>query len=355
MSDLFEVREYDRNFYECNLKNFLPDNIIDIHTHVWLDKNKARISKTPVRAVTWPRLVAKDNSIEDLMETYRLLFPGKKVKPLIFASANRDDDLDLANSYIKECAQKANTSALLYTAPWWDADELKYRIKHGGFIGIKVYLNFAEPYIPADEIRIFDFLPHHQLEIINRLGLIIVLHIPRNARLKDPVNLAQMLEIEKNYPNIKLIIAHVGRAYCPEDVGNAFEVLGEAENMMFDISANCNSYVFEKVIDAVGPDRILFGSDLPILRLRSKRICEGGRYVNLVPEGLYGDVSGDKNMREVDSSEADKFTFFMYEEIEAFRKAANAKGLSKDDIYNVFYGNAYKLLQEANDNLLEVK
>jgi len=54
--------------------------------------------------------------------------------------------------------------------------------------------------------------------------------------------------------------------------------------MMFDFSANTNQWVFEQLIKAVGPKRILFGSDLPILRIRAKRICENGTYVNLVPK-----------------------------------------------------------------------
>jgi len=81
--------------------------------------------------------------------------------------------------------------------------------------------------MPVNEIRIFDFFPPHHLEILNKNKLIMMLHLPRPARLKDPVNLAQILEIEKKYPDIKLIIAHVGRAYGDNDVGNAFEILGE--------------------------------------------------------------------------------------------------------------------------------
>ena len=76
------------------------------------------------------------------------------------------------------------------------------------------------------------------------------------------MNLTQIVEIEKNYPNVKLIIAHVGRAYCPEDVGDAFEVLAESRKMLFDISANTSAENFERLIRAVGPRRILFGSDL---------------------------------------------------------------------------------------------
>jgi ribosomal protein S18 acetylase RimI-like enzyme len=119
--------------------------------------------------------------------------------------------------------------------------------------------------------------------------------------------------------------------------------------MYFDISANTNSTVFKQLIETVGPDRILFGSDLPILRMRMRRICEGGIYVNLVPKGLYGDVSGDKNMREVDEVESKKLTFFLYEEILAFLEAAEKTGLTKKDIEKVFYTNAVNLIEKAKE------
>jgi len=205
----------------------------------------------------------------------------------------------------------------------------------------------SDPCIPEKEIRIFDFLPHHQLEVLDEHGWICMLHIPRDGRLKDPVNLAQMLEIEKRYANVKLIIAHIGRAYCPEDVGNAFEVLAETENMMFDFSANTHAENMEKLIRAVGPKRIMFGSDLPILRMRMRRICEDGNYVNIVPKGLYGEVSGDPHMREVEGEEAEKLTFFMYEEIDAFRRAAEAAGLTYGDIEDIFYNNAVRIIEAA--------
>ena len=75
-----------------------------------------------------------------------------------------------------------------------------------------------------------------------------------------------------------------------------------------------------------------------------KRICENGHYVNVVPRGLYGDVTNDLNMRETDSLEGELLTFFIYEEILAFRLAAIETGLSKDDIKDVFYNNAIHLL-----------
>ncbi len=113
--------------------------------------------------------------------------------------------------------------------------------------------------------------------------------------------------------------------------------------MRFDFSANTNSWVMEQLIRTVGPQRILFGSDLPILRMRMRRICEGGTYINLVPPGLYGDVSGDAHMREVSQDESRRLSFFLYEEIIAFREAAEATGLTTADVADIFYNNAADL------------
>ena len=34
---LFEVKPLDRKIYEEELRDFLPEKMIDIHTHVWLE------------------------------------------------------------------------------------------------------------------------------------------------------------------------------------------------------------------------------------------------------------------------------------------------------------------------------
>lgn len=341
---LFEVKEVDKAFYREQIADFLPDKIVDIHTHVWLDRMIKHRDDELASVASWPFKVAKDNSIEDLIETYRLVFPGKEVLPLIFSNVLDKNNLRQLNQYCGNCSAEYNYPALAVVRPDWDADEFEAVIKEGHFLGAKVYLTFADKNIPADKIEIFDFLPHHQLEVLDKNGWLVILHIARPGRLKDPVNLAQLLEIERRYPNVTLIVAHVGRAYCLEDVGNAFAVLKDTQKMYFDISANTNADVFKMLIDAVGPKRVLFGSDMPITRMRMRRICENGRYINIVPKGLYGDVSDDKNMREVDGQEADKLSFFIYEQIAAFKKAAIDCRLSDSDIENVFNKNAGMLL-----------
>jgi predicted TIM-barrel fold metal-dependent hydrolase len=171
-----------------------------------------------------------------------------------------------------------------------------------------------------------------------------MLHLPRPQRLQDPLNLQHLLEIENDYPNIKLIVAHIGRAYCPEDVGNAFQVLQNTTRMHFDFSANTNADIMAQLIRAVGVKRVVFGSDMPILRMRMRRICEHGKYINLVPPGLYGDVSDDPNLREVSADEGETLSFFLYEELFAMRRAAEMTNLDATDLHDIFYNNAARLI-----------
>ncbi len=346
MSELFEVKKVDKKFYEEKLKDFLPEKIIDIHTHVWTDE---RPREQDARTVSWPSMVAATNPIEDLLETYNLMFPGKNVTPMIFGTLPNGISLDAENEYVKDCAFKHNFPSLIFSDPAWRAEEYEKKIIEGSFLGAKSYLTMADKNIPDDEITIFDFFPRHQLDILDKHGWIMMLHIPRSGRLKDPKNLAQIIEIDKKYPNIKLIVAHVGRAYCNEDIGNAFNILKETQKVYFDFSANTNDWIFERLIDAVGPKRILFGSDMPILRMRSRRIIENNAYINLVPKGLYGDVSADSHMRELEEKEAEKITFFMYEEIDAFRRASKKTGMSSKDIEDIFYNNSKQIIDNAKD------
>ncbi|MFA6566596.1 MAG: amidohydrolase family protein [Victivallales bacterium] len=340
MERLFEYKDVDRRFYLDVVRDFLPDNIIDVHTHLWAKENKGREQVGAGRNVTWPSRVADECSLGDLQETYRIMFPGKNVTPLVFAGLPERSEVDAYNLFVQESVRGQNIPALIFSDPAWSPEKLETEIISGKFCGAKSYLSLAPDRIPAGEICIYDFFPREHLKVLNRHGLIVMLHLPRKKRLADPLNISQLMEIERDFPDIKLIVAHVGRAYCRGDMGDAFKTLSGTEKMFFDISANTNALIFEELIKAVGPKRILFGSDMPISRMRMRRIEKGGIYVNIVPRGLYGDLSGDPNMMEVDGGEAERLSFFIYEEIAAFKVAAEKTGLSKTDVENVFYTNS---------------
>lgn len=335
-----EVTDYDRKVWEEELRDFLPDKIIDCHVHLWTQGMEREGAKAAHRKgmVDWTQIVAPDLTVEDLMESYSQMFPGKDVKAVIMGWPSHD--LKKTNDYAIKVSKEYGFPAFYCTS--WDtpADEIRDAVLNRGFIGIKPYLNNSPSYIPAAEVRIFDYLTHEHLRVADELGAVVMLHIPRSMRLRDPVNLAQMLEINDRYPNAKVIIAHIGRAYSVEDFGDAFEVMKRAENLYWDFTANCLAEGIENVIKMAGVDRVMFGSDMPITKMRMYRITENGKYLNVVPRGIYGDVSNDPNMRETDETD---ITTFMYEELRAFKKAAQRLNLSREDVEKILCRNAAKL------------
>ena len=348
---LFEVKEIDKKIWEEELKDFLPDKIIDIHTHVY-DREIIKAGTPaglPKPKRTWVSVVMSENKIEHLAQTYKLMFPGKEVTPLMFVTGKYG--VKENNAYLSEAAKEYGWPALYYSHPSQSADELEEEIRKGGFVGVKCYLNRAPSYLPADEIRILDFFPKHQLARLNDMGAICMCHIPRSKRLRDKVNVAQILEIRKEFPKLRFIVAHIGRAYTKEDVGDAFDMLTTEPETMYDFSANCCDYAIREVIKRCGPKHLMFGTDMPVLRMRTHRIEENGTYVNLVPPGLYPNPDSDPHLREVSEEEGEKITFFAYEELLSLKRVAEELNLSREDIEDIMYNNAKRLIDGARRDI----
>ena len=341
---LLNVLPYDTWFYENHLKDFLPKTFIDCHTHIWRKEQIRSDAEASGRSCGWPDMVAAENPVEDLNETNRLLFPDSRVISVLYGYTNSTVDLQKSNAYVAQCANANQFPALYISHPDQSAEEVEQAVlANPCFRGLKVYLEFAPSYIPSNEIRIYDFLPHEHLALADKHGWVVQLHIARPKRLADPVNYVQLLEIEQKYPNVKLIVAHLGRAYAEEDLGNALDYLKHSEKTIWDFTANTNQQVMERVLELYGPDRFIYGTDFPIFRMKARRTVENGFYINEIPKGSLGDVSSDPHMREIGYPEADKITFFIYEEILSCKKACEQLGLGKDAVQKIFYDNSARI------------
>ena len=106
-----------------------------------------------------------------------------------------------------------------------------------------------------------------------------------------------------------------------------------------------------ELLRSAGPKHAMFGTDMPILRMRTHRIEENGTYINLVPPGLYGDPGQDPHLREVSAEEAEHITFFAYEELLAFKRACKTLGLSRQDVEDIMYNNAVNLIEGARKSI----
>lgn len=343
MTHSYRATDYDRQFYRDRLMPFLPESIVDCHAHTWLAAH-ARSQPTGFvsRSAVWAREAATAHPVGQLLDSYRDLLPTASVTPILLPWVEPTIDRDANNHYVRREAAALGTRAMALTTPELSATDVERLLDADPVVGIKPYLNFAPAYIPTDEIRIFDFLPRAHLEVLDRRAAAAVLHIPRPGRLADPVNLAQLGIIDREYTRARIIVTHIGRAYAAADAEGAMAVLARTKNLLFDFSANTNAAVLADLIEAVGPERVLYGSDLPIFAMRAHRVVEGNRYINIVPRGSNPAAAADPSIRETD--EVDRLTLLLYEQLDAFRSAAERLSLTREDVEKVFCGNAEREL-----------
>ena len=158
MSSSIQYLPVDRALYTERLASFLPDDIVDVHTHVWRAGDIGADDSNKGRAVSWPSLVARDNPYEDLVETYRILMPGKRVTPIMFAGLPNDSTMDRLNAYVAECcARRPGAGAAVHASPLERGNADK-RLRDGGFVGAKGYLTLAPDWYPGKRNSHFRFL-----------------------------------------------------------------------------------------------------------------------------------------------------------------------------------------------------
>lgn len=333
-----ETTRRDR-VYEDELCHRLPPRIVDCHVHVGLDEHFGFISPERRKEI-WAIEVGITQTWEQARQTYRALFPSQHVRVLAFGNVYREADTRLENDYVREgFMDPSNLAAGLFISrPEWDAEEVEQALR-SGFVGLKPYPDLAPQ--RSNEVSIYDFLPHAHLAVLEKHGGILMLHLPRAGRLADPNNLRELLEISERYPSVKVIVAHIGRSYGLPSAMKGLPHFVDVPNVYFDTAANLNAEVFQCALETIGPDRVVFGSDLPVTTMRGEREHHGDGYVNYT-DGLY---SWNTN-RKTPAEEAN-YTYFIYQEVRALLKAIDRSGLGWEAVQKVFYSNSTGLLQLA--------
>ncbi len=326
--------EVDLPIYEGELRDFLPDHILDMHIHVWLENHIKPDSE--MRPEEIARSVADNYSFEDAFKSFETLFPGKRVEGLFMGLPIRDIDFEIANDYVAEGIEKWDIYGHLMPPVEAGKEELRDKIESGGFVGFKPYRDFVSGK-DREEVGIFDFVTSAQLEIAQEKGLIITLHIPRQGRLADSDNIEEISAIAQDYPNVNIILAHIGRAYCPENIGEGLRQLKKFDNIFYDLAMVNNEEVIEILLREVGPEKVMFGTDLPVAQVRGKMICINSQRQFVTREPYFWSLHNPETKI--------KCTYFAYEIVRALKKASERVGLSEREIELIFYGNGKKLLE----------
>ena len=337
-------RAADIEFFRDKLEHFLPDKLFDSHIHVWKAAHR-HPGQFQQRGEDWAERIERENPFEALCSDYERMLPNRDVKGLLFGWVGADIDVAENNRYIGKIIQEhTGWYGLAVSCPDWDIGETLSQVEDNGLRGFKPYITFVPPTISTPNITIYDMLTREQLALADEREYVCVLHLPRASRLPDPENIRQLLEIERDFPKARIIVAHIGRCYSIQDLRDSLEQLGTTKRMCFDFSGNTNAEVIRRALEAFGPERILFGSDLPLTHIHMRRIYnEAGHYINLIDPSERPQINEAAYMQPM--VDADTYTFYLYESLNAFREAAQAQKLSREEISQVMHDNALRLLE----------
>ncbi len=315
----------DLFIYKREIRPFLPEHIFDAHSH---------ILKTEFHNYdNYSDPFFYNVEIDDLQESWKILFPNSSVNGLVMGMPVYNCDLEAENEFVAKSVNGKNHFSLM-TKPQMSVKYLEEKIKKLHPTGLKPYLVHA---LVKDKqnARITDFITEEQFELADKYKLTVTLHVSKPRGMADTENLEDISRLIKDYPNCQFILAHCGRCFIAPNMSDALDKLPVAENLWIDTSAVCDSGVFFELFSRYDISRILFGTDLV------NAAAFRGSYVRM---GLSWHAITPEMIERANGLES-KATFAVYENLSALLFAANHTNIGNKGINKIFYENAVKLFK----------
>lgn len=343
---VWTYNDVDRAFWAEHLEDWVPRRIIDAHIHLSDPRNRLVPMTEQRRRQYWVAEVSEPLPAPDAVRCLSIVYPGREVHCVTMGTPDLDYDLDAENAYNHAHAAEYSWWSLALLRPQWSAERVAAELDRPGVIGVKPYYSLISRSPDTRdqhlEASIFDFLPHHALEVLNERHAWVTLHVPKADRLGHPDNIRQIRELRHRYPNVVLVIAHLGRCYTEPHAQEALPQLADEPGIHFDISAVLNPYVHRLALQIVGPERILYGTDNPVFFMRGRRQWRGKTYINRTSYPFHFNQH-----REAPEIEAG-YTLYMYEALRALKDACRQLGLDRDQVEAIFHGNAMRLIDRVS-------
>ena len=343
VAELLRVNDLDRSIWQEELDTFVPARLYDTHAHL----TRLEFDLDPKRDQN-PRLALSSSvfrgsgSLELLDAVNALLCPGRDVTHLLSPNPHPQCDFPGSNEFIaREALKKTGTAAQMVVHPRMTAREVDDAVRRHRFVGFKPYRWYSVTG-DMDECRITDFMPEHQLEVANRYGLIIRMHLSKKAAIADRENLDDLERLTAKYARVRWLLAHCARSYSARPLERAASRLRSIPNLWYDTSSVCEIDAFDALFSLVDRKRICYGTDDFAVGVTR------GKYVS------YGSSWGEMNETNQTLNKAHcdgRMTFVRYEMLRSMRRAARHTGLGRREIEDLFYDNGARLVEAARGDL----
>lgn len=311
---VWELSEYDRQIWEQELDEFVPERIFDAHAHIW--------DESCANANTVESMLRDNSGYDELQKFYESMCPGREVDCNLLSSPVPGMDFERNTEFMAlEMAKSRYHVASMGISPELSDEFIIQSIEKYHFKGLKPYLLFTKKAYEAD---ILDFLPESQIEIADHYGLNITLHLSKSECCSDKKNLDDLAYLTERYPNVRWILAHCARSFNPVFLEESIDFLRDLPNIWYDLSAVTELYSHYLLFKKERISRLMFGSD------------------NIAPAGnMRGNyVSFGRSWSFYFCKDPMRSTTNFYEQLRSQKRAAEMAGLSKEDVRKFFFDNA---------------
>ena len=328
MSDFVFTQE-DKALLE-RLQGFIPEKIFDMHAHI---HNVAHIENNPdslcIRHGT--------ASAQDFLREQKELYGDRLVRGMLIPFPTMNFKTpgipEQVNEWFLQQLETAPTCVgEVFVKPGDTREYMESLLVNPRVKGFKCYHITAATDGPTFKADIGEYLPEVAWEIANERGLVITLHMVKDLSLADPQNLAYIKEKTAQYPNAKLILAHCARGFSSWTTIETVRQLKGIPNLYYDMAAICEPATMYEVIRQAGHDKVMWGSEYCIDRVRGRASSFG------ISFAWFYDYDFPKDVMQL------PMNLGCLESLFAFYQASLMLDLSKGEIQDIFYNKAVRLL-----------
>lgn len=344
-----EVPSYEDHLglWADELSRWVPDVIFDAHVHLGPPEVMGAFSPDRLKD---PLCTFGGLSWEEAQALYARLFSGKRLGGLIaFPLPMREVELDAANAYIRRLMkQDPRLRGFLLSHP---TDVERTRAGFESALAEGVRFSGVKPYYDLlgrsnYEVAMKEFIPEDLLRFMNAEGLIMMLHSSGRG-MGEPRNQDYVRSVLSRYPNVRIILAHMGRYLDVEDFFRFSESdVFNHPNLYFEMSSASRKEVYVKILEnATSCDCLLFGTDLPFGMIAGVEAwSEETGPVYLTREHYEW---SDARAMQFFADDARQLTYNTYHVIDSFKEALEGAGIDAAGVAaikkKVFHDNASSL------------
>jgi len=301
------------------LSSRLPLELFDAHAHLRPDETRPG----------WPALERRLWR----HELGNLVGPQRLCGGLFFPYPGAGDPAAANDWILKQQEWERDDRALVLAWPDMPRERLAQWLSAPRVTGVKPYHLLAGP-PPTFDLPVEAYCPEWLWEVCGERGLVIMLHLVRPRALADPQNLGFILRCCEQYPTLRLVLAHAGRGFHAPNTVRAVRELAHLDNVWFDSSAVCEPQALLAILEHLGPQRLLWGSDFPVSHQRGRCVTVGDDFAWVNPERIDAGAAAPPCHTWPVGLEA----------LRALFEAADQFGLNETDLAGIMSGNAAALL-----------